>query len=306
LDLDTAIDKFLRAMRSERGNSEKTRMAYMSDISRFKGYLAENNLWNQLGDVRRIDHFHIRGFVASGFGKLAKTTINRRISSLRSLFSFLVREGILPRNPASNLKALKTEERIPRTLSVDETDRFFKGNETASKRDQAIFELIYSAGLRVGELTSLTMEDIDLENGWIRVTGKGDKQRHAIIGANAVQAMEAYLREQPPGAGENDHPRRAPLFLNSKGTALSSRSVRRILKTMLTRAGLESDASPHSFRHSFATHLLQSGADLRSIQELLGHSSLSTTQKYTRVDLGKLMEVYDKAHPRSGAGNESE
>jgi integrase/recombinase XerC len=266
----------------------------------FREYLTEKGLVDQLMDVGLMDHFHIRGFVASQFGKAAKTSINRRISALKSLFSYLVREGVIRVNPALNIKSLKTDSKMPGTLSVDEMDRFFKGNETSSKRDRAIFELLYSSGVRVGELASLRLEDIDLDNGWVRVLGKGAKERYAVLGAKAVGALEDYLEEsgrKPPKA--QGAPGREPLFLNSRGGALSDRSVRRILKTMLLKAGIETDASPHTFRRSFATHLLQSGADLRSIQELLGHSALSTTQRYTRVELGKLMEVYDRAHPRS-------
>jgi integrase/recombinase XerC len=181
-------------------------------------------------------------------------------------------------------------------------DRFFSRNTDMGKRDSAIFELLYSSGLRISELTGLKVQDIDLKSGWVRVLGKGSKERYVPVGSRAAHALVSYLpfREvlaaMQPGAGRSNR-----LFLNSRGRPLSSRSVRRILKAHLDTAGLTRDASPHTFRHSFASHLLQGGADLRSIQELLGHASLSTTQRYTRVDLGRLMEVYDRAHPRSGA-----
>jgi len=176
-----------------------------------------------------------------------------------------------------------------------------------NKRDKAIFELLYSSGLRVGELTSLKLHDLDLNNGWVRVFGKGSKERYVPVGSKAVKALEDYLlvRAMIEIRTGRLHSREV-LFINSRGGPLSSRSVRRILKSCLDTAGLARDVSPHTFRHSFATHMLHGGADLRSIQELLGHSSLSTTQRYTRVDLGRLMEVYDKSHPRSGVEKDEE
>jgi integrase/recombinase XerC len=180
-------------------------------------------------------------------------------------------------------------------------ERFFSRNSESFLRDRAIFELLYSSGLRVGELVSITLNDIDLKNGWVRVMGKGSKERYVPIGEKALKALEQYLVQRK--MIETANPMKAnngELFLNLKGGPLTDRSVRRILKALLLNAGILRDASPHCFRHSFATHLLQGGADLRSIQELLGHSNLSTTQRYTKVDLGKLMEVYDRSHPRSG------
>jgi len=186
-------------------------------------------------------------------------------------------------------------------------DRFFARNQDAMTRDLAIFELLYSSGLRVGELTSLDKDDVDLENGWVRVIGKGNKERYVPVGSRAVDALRAYLPLRATiAANDKIATEDRALFLNMRGGRLSSRSIGRILKANLHNAGIVRDASPHAFRHSFATHLLQGGADLRSIQELLGHSSLSTTQRYTKVDLGRLMEVYDKAHPRSGARKKPE
>lgn len=301
LKLKRAIEMFMEFLRVEKGYSKETLRAYGTDLEQFKDYLIDNGLIAQVEDVREIDQFHVRGFIASKFGKLAKTSINRRLSSIKSLFTFLVRQGVVVSNPAAAMKSLKTESRLPKAMSVDETDRFFSRNQDANNRDRAIFELLYSSGIRVSELTNITLDDMDIDNGWVRVMGKGSKERYAIIGAKAKEAMLAYLPER---ARVMDKRKLAsdtgPLFVNNRGTALTDRSVRRILKAMLNNAGLARDASPHTFRHSFATHLLRSGADLRSIQELLGHSALSTTQMYTSVDLGKLMEVYDKAHPRSG------
>ena len=187
-------------------------------------------------------------------------------------------------------------------LTPDEMDRFFTNNQSMQKRDMAIFELLYSSGLRVGELTSLKTQDLDLKNGWVRVLGKGNKERYVPVGSRALTAIKEYLpiRAALETTTGGLHAKGA-VFLNSRDGPLSSRSVRRILKTLLDSACLTRDASPHTFRHSFATHMLTGGADLRSIQELLGHASLSTTQRYTKVDIGRLMKVYDRSHPRSGA-----
>jgi integrase/recombinase XerC len=210
-------------------------------------------------------------------------------------------------SPGAAIRAPKRDKPLPKALSVDEMDRFFARNEYRGMRDSAIFELLYSSGLRVGELTSLDVEAVDLDNGWVRVIGKGNKERYVPVGSRAAEALREYLPLRAAIAAKDKvAAENRALFVNARGGRLSSRSIGRILKANLRTSGVVRDASPHSFRHSFATHLLQGGADLRSIQELLGHSSLSTTQRYTKVDLGRLMEVYDKAHPRSGARKTSE
>jgi integrase/recombinase XerC len=239
--------------------------------------------------------------VANRFAKIKKISIGRKLAALKTFFRFLVREGFIQNNPAVALRAPKLDKPLPRALSVDDVDRFFSRNQESPKRDLAIFELMYSSGLRVSELTSLQTGDIDIENGWVKVIGKGSKERYCPVGEKAIVALRAYLPERLMLL--NAHPNvrgMKALFLNNRGGPLSSRHVRRIMKSFLDGANLGRDASPHALRHSFATHLLQGGADLRSIQEMLGHSSLSTTQRYTKVDLGRLMEVYDKAHPHSG------
>ncbi len=205
-------------------------------------------------------------------------------------------------NPAANIRAPKTEKPLPKALTADEMSRFFSRNSKAGKRDLAIYELLYSSGLRVSELTSLKLQDLDLGNGWVRVIGKGNKERYVPVGSRATTALNEYLplRAVVEFRCKSIFNTEA-LFLNSRGGPLSSRSVARILKSSAVCAGLAKNVSPHAFRHSFATHMLYGGADLRSIQELLGHASLSTTQRYTKADLGKLMEVYDRSHPRSGA-----
>jgi integrase/recombinase XerC len=291
----------MRHLQQEKARSSETIRAYEADLEGFRLYMESTRNLEELERVDRIDQYHIRGFVADRFGKIRKISVGRKLSALNSFFRFLVREEVIPSNPAAGIRSPKKDKPLPKVFSVDEMARFFSAHEEMGKRDTAIFELLYSSGIRVGELTSIKVHDIDLKNGWVRVMGKGSKERYVPVGAKAVEALQAYLPQRAlvemksPTVRSNDI-----LFLNARGGALSSRSVRRILKKCLDAAGLARDASPHAFRHSFATHMLHGGADLRSIQELLGHASLSTTQRYTRADLGRLMEVYDKSHPRSG------
>lgn len=295
-----AVNLFSQYLRAEKMRSLETCRAYRGDLEDFQGFLGEVDP-GALTDIGRIDSLLIREFLADRFVYLKKESLARKVACIRSFFRFLVREGIVDTNPASTIRAPKRSRPLPRALSVDDMDRFFKRNSAMSKRDAAIFELLYSSGLRVGELASLKLNDIDLENGWVRVIGKGRKERYVPVGARAVDAVRQYISVR--GSVRRTIPERAytdKLFLNSHGGPLSPRSIRRILKVHLLNAGLSLDASPHSFRHSFATHMLHGGADLRSIQEMMGHASLSTTQRYTKVDLAKLMQVYDEAHPRSG------
>lgn len=302
MQFNEAVRVFVRHLETEKLRSHETVRAYKSDLRDFRSYLQRSGGSEQLEHVSHIDPFHVRGFVAHCFGKIKKETVGRKVTAIRTFFSFLVRERYVTSNPASHVKAPKPDKPLPRALSVDEMDRFFDRNQDMSPRDLAIFELLYSSGLRVGELTALKVEDIDLVNGWVKVMGKGRKERYVPVGDAALGAVKAYLpsravvETQTRGLLSN-----GALFLNCRGGPLSSRSVRRILKRYLDVAALARDASPHAFRHSFATHMLHGGADLRSIQELLGHAGLSTTQRYTKSDLGRLMTVYDRSHPRSGA-----
>ncbi len=299
MHFDEAVRRFLRHLESEKSRSKETVRAYLADLQDFRGHLAS---LDKLEDITEIDQFHVRGFLADRFGKIKKVSVGRKLSALRSFFRFLLREDVVSSNPAASIRAPKKERPLPRGLTVDEIDRFFSRNEGMSLRDRAVFELLYSSGLRVGELTSLSMTDLDLDNGWVRVIGKGNKERYVPLGSKAIHAVREYVASRAAGNPDlSANLITGPLFLNSRGGPLGQRTIRRILKRYLDSAGVTKDASPHGFRHSFATHLLQGGVDLRSIQELLGHSSLSTTQRYTRVDVAKLMEVYDKAHPRSGA-----
>ena len=299
MDFDSALGLFSRHLASEKGRSPETVRAYLADLAAFAQHLEAT--W-KIANVTQVDRLHVRGFLAEQFGRIKKVSVGRKLAAIRTFFRFLVRERLVAANPAAGIRAPKRDKPLPRALSVDDMDRFFSRNTGMGKRDSAIFELLYSSGLRISELTGLRVQDLDLKSGWVRVVGKGNKERYVPVGSRAAKALESYLPVREvlatiqPGMANSGR-----LFLNSRGGPLSSRSVRRILKAYLESAGLTRDASPHTFRHSFASHLLQGGADLRSIQELLGHTSLSTTQRYTRVDLGRLMEVYDRAHPRSGA-----
>ncbi len=299
MDFDEAVELFRRYLNTEKARSQETVRAYLADISDFREYLASREAPDH---PDHVDTFHVRGFLADKFSKISKSTAGRKLAALRTFFKFLLREGAVSHNPAAAIRAPKRGKPLPKALTVDQMDRFFSRNDDMIKRDAAIFELLYSSGLRVGELAALKVNDLDLDSGWARVLGKGNKERFVPVGSKAITALKEYLPLRAlleATSGSAAHKGR--LFLNSRGGSLSTRSIRRILKPYLDSAGLARDASPHTFRHSFATHLLHGGADLRSIQELLGHSSLSTTQRYTSVDLGRLMEVYDRAHPRSGA-----
>ncbi len=304
MNYDDACKRFLLHLDTERAASPETLRAYASDLQDFGEYLRSAE---GVTEVTFIDRFHVRGYLASRYGSIRNVTAGRKLAAIRSFCRFLVQEGVLAHNPASRVKTPKAEVALPRALSVDETERLFREPPGMGARDRAIFELLYSCGIRVGELVSLTRGDVDLDGGWVRVMGKGRKERMVPIGKPAIHAVERYLAARDAHDRERQgQVSEQPLFLNYRGGPLSSRSVRRILKPYLDKAGIQKQVSPHALRHSCATHLLQQGADLRSIQELLGHASLATTQRYTKLDLGRLMAVYDRSHPRSGARPEEE
>ena len=244
--------------------------------------------------MEKVDRLAIRRYLSFLHRKNKKSSIARKLSTLRSFFKYLVREQLIPSNPAKTVSTPKVEKFLPTTLTVDEAFRLMESPAKNKKlRDCAILELLYSSGLRVGELVGLNPNQLELDLGIVKVMGKGRKERIVPVGLKAVEALKAYLEERGALDGEG------PLFINSRGGRLTARSVGRLTKKYTQRSGIFRKISPHSLRHSFATHLLDAGADIREIQEMLGHASLSTTQRYTHLSLGKLMEVYDKAHPRS-------
>lgn len=293
--MEKLVERFLNHLRVERNASPHTVSAYAGDLSGFAEFLKKHSRDAPV-DVTAVDVLMLRRYLAQLHRDTRRSTMHRKLSALRSFFRFLVREGVAASNPAELVSSPRRERYLPQTLTVDEIFHLLDqnyGTGTLSLRDRAIFELLYSSGLRVSELTALDTWDVDLDQGLVRTLGKGRKERIIPVGRRARQAIADYLQRRG-GPVENQ-----PLFLNHRGGRLTSRSVERILKQWLIKAGILKKATPHALRHSFATHLLDGGADLRVIQELLGHASLSTTQKYTQVSVDRLLTVYDQAHPRS-------
>jgi len=281
-------DEFLSFLRSEQNVSTHTLRSYSRDLDDFLTFMDKN--------PQEMDNLDIRSFLASLYHKkLKKSSISRKLASIRSFFKFLHREGYVKQNPAKLVSSPRVPKELPRFLTIDEVFLLMEtpqGDAFKPARDKAILELLYSSGLRVSELTALDMGDLDIKESLIRAKGKGRKERILPIGLKAMEALQNYLPERM------SLKKKSPaLFLNNRGGRLSQRSVRRIMIHYSRLMNLTGKLSPHTLRHTFATHLLHEGADLRTIQELLGHSSLSTTQRYTHVDIGHLTEVYDKAHP---------
>lgn len=289
------VAAFLRHLATERNVSAHTVRAYGRDLAQFVGF-TEGALGRglKLGDV---DHLLIRGFLAHLHeAGLKKASSGRKLAALRSLFRYLNREGIIETNPARALLSPRLERRIPEYLEEAQVAGFLDvpGDGFAVKRDRAILELLYATGIRCGELVGLDVGEVDRAASMVRVVGKGNKERIVPFGAAARRALDVYWPERAARGVRDD-----ALFVNQKGGRLTDRSVRRLIARRVAQTASSQRISPHTLRHSFATHLLQRGADLRSIQELLGHSSLSTTQRYTHVDLRHILEIYAKSHPRA-------
>ena len=331
-----AIEKYLEYLRSVRNSSPHTVLNYGKDLQQFAVYLSPPG--ESIPALEKITHQIIREFVGHlhSLG-LQKSSIARELASLRSFFKYCVREGKLKDNPARLVPTPKLPKRIPSVLSAEEMNDFLnqlasgqKASETAEpasrrgaavrpakrsssadeglllKRDRALLEILYAAGLRVSELTGLNLADMDRHEKMLRVRGKGNKERIVPYGGKAQEALEAYwpVREQlllqtGPGKRRGGPAHNEAIFLNYTGRRLTQRSVGRIVKKYVRLANMDWDLHPHSLRHAFATHLLADGADLRAIQELLGHQSLTTTQKYTHASIRQLMDIYDKAHPHA-------
>ncbi len=300
--MEKAIAEFEKYLEVEKNFSPHTLKNYLVDLRQFQAYLEANRIDAGGGAEIRIEPAVIRAFLGSLYQKgIGKASISRKVASLRTFFRFLLRRGIVKFNPAEMVQAPRAEKRLPGFLSVDEIFAVLDGmfpDGVFGLRDKAILELLYSTGIRVSELTGLNSEDFDRERSLIRVRGKGKKERIVPVGGKAFSALHAYMgQKKTVAAGEFPE----PVFINRFGKRITERSIRRILDKYVVSSGLLKKLGPHSFRHSFATHMMEAGADLRSVQELLGHESLSTTQKYTSIGAGRLMEVYDKAHPRAGA-----
>ncbi len=315
--MKSAVGQFLKYLRSVRNASPNTLHSYEIDLNQFLAFLTPPE--TETPALVDVTHLMIREFLAHLHDlKLEKSSIARKLAAIRSFFKFAVREGMIVRNPARLVATPKLPKRIPPVLSAEDLNTFLegiiatpdsgKGTRSGSKdehhllvkRDRAILELLYASGLRVSELTGLNLVDVERKEQMLRVRGKGNKERIVPYGGKAEQALEAY------GPVREDILRRArshgdsqAVFLNHFGTRLTPRSVARIVKKYVRLINVNWDMHPHSLRHAFATHLLADGADLRAIQELLGHSSLSTTQRYTHSSIRQLLEVYDKAHPHA-------
>ena len=306
--MEQLITQFLEHLRYERNLSQHTLRNYESDLGQFLDFLAPANPYDgrrNLPAVADIDHLTIREWLATlHTAQKKKASVARKLAALRTFFQFLVREGLLELNPAKLVATPRLEKRLPKHLSVEEAIKFIETPDTETdlgKRDRAMLELMYATGVRVSELTTLNLADIDFQNKLIRVTGKRRKERILPFGDPAVEALRNYLdvRERFLLQAKITEREVEALFLNYQGTRITTRSVGRMVEKYIRICAGMHDISPHALRHSFATHLLDSGADLRDIQELLGHARLSTTQVYTHVSMEKLIEVYDKAHPKA-------
>jgi len=300
--MEREIRDFSQYLKVERGATGHTLRSYLSDLRQFSTFLgisAQSSIGSDaqaIQGLQGIDHLGIRFYLAELRRRgLKKSSLARKLAVLRSFFKYLRREGLVRANPASLVNIPRQEKPLPAFLTIDqaaalmesptEQDRFFM-------RDRAILETFYSTGIRLSELAGLNLEDIDLDSGLVRIRGKGKKERIVPIGSKAIEALKKYLEIR--GVQSNGQ----ALFLNRSGDRLTTRSVERVVKRYTNRMGLP-EVSPHGLRHSFATHLLEDGADLRAIQELLGHSSISTTQRYTHLNADQLMSIYDKTHPRA-------
>ncbi|MCM8784352.1 MAG: tyrosine recombinase XerC [Candidatus Omnitrophica bacterium] len=288
--MERYIDKFLNYLKIEKNYSEHTLINYTIDLKYFSSFVGEK-------PIEEINHLDIRRFLAELKTKnFSKKTVARRVSCLRSFFKFLVREGYIKNNPALGMRAPKLDKKLPLFLTVDEVAKLIESaeNDLSGLRDRAIMETIYSTGMRISELVGLDVEDIDFIGGAVKVRGKGKKERFVPIGDRALRAIKTYLESRFPVFKEHK-----AVFLNNRGRRITVRGVRLILDKYVRRTALREKISPHALRHSFATHLLERGADLRAVQELLGHANLSTTQIYTHVTAERLKAVYEKAHPRA-------
>ena len=300
--------RYLDHLAVERGLSDHTLKAYRRDLRRYVGFLERRGITDPAG----VDESAIRSYVASVSASThgdeerpyRATSVARMLSSVRSFHRFLLRDGVTTRDPATGVAQPKLPRQLPHPLSVDETRRLLEAPDPgtpAGLRDRAILELLYAAGLRISELTGLDVDDIDLEEGAVRVLGKGGKEREVPLGRFARDAVDDYLTRGRPSLASATS--RGALFLNTRGGRLTRQSGNRLLATHVGTAGIESRVTPHSLRHSFATHLLEGGADIRVVQELLGHASVATTQIYTLVTEEHLREVYYTSHPRARRGD---
>jgi integrase/recombinase XerC len=296
-ELARQIELYLAGLRRENA-SDNTVTAYASDLAQFLTYLSPPGL--EPPEPRALDLLVLREWLASLYrDQLSPVSIRRKLAAVRGLFAFMLREGVVAINIARLLRTPKAPQKLPEVMTAEQVNTLVDGvaMDTLERpfpaRDRAIFEFLYGCGVRVSELAGIDLDDIDRSEGWIRVRGKGRKERQVPLPGKAAEALERYLAQRLPAPSER------ALFLNHRGARITTRGISGIVKLYATALTGDPSVHPHSFRHAYATHLLADGADLRAIQELLGHARLSTTQKYTQVSLTDLMAVYDKAHPKA-------
>ncbi len=309
------VERFLRYLEVEKGASVHTRLAYSRDLAQFALFLRSTGRALKGGDVapEEVTEQDVTAYVSALHGRCTKSSVARKLSSIKSFFRYLVRKEIVDRNPADLVPSPKVERRLPTVLTVDEAATLVEAPQMAGKsgrsgldavrtvlRDRALLELLYSSGMRISELVGLNISDVDIDGGTVRVRGKRGKERICLVGSHAAAALRDYMDLERSGAGRDE-----PVFTGRTGARMTQRTVQRIVKKYTRSSGIAKDPTPHSLRHSFATHLLDRGVDLRTIQELLGHSNLSTTQRYTSVSMERLMDAYDRAHPRADLAKRS-
>jgi tyrosine recombinase XerC len=286
--MERFIEKFVRYLEIEKNYSKHTILNYSLDLNNFQEFLGE-------GAIENVDYLCVRKYLALLKEKhYTSRTISRKLSSLRSFFRFLNREGFLKQNPVSAISSPKLDKHLPVFMTEEEVSRLIEASipeNEAGQRDRAALEAFYSTGIRISELVGLNIDDVDFISGIVKVRGKGKKERIVPIGDQALSALRLYIEKRKKQSNI--------VFLNKNGQRITDRGIRKVVKKYILSAGIKQGVSPHTFRHSFATHLLNRGADLRTVQELLGHANLGTTQIYTHLTTDKLKSVYNKAHPRA-------
>ncbi|MDP2599691.1 MAG: tyrosine recombinase XerC [Deltaproteobacteria bacterium] len=301
--MQSVIDQFFQHLKVERHASVHTLKNYAGDLRQFSVFVDSHYPdVSRSGDdgLRKINPNLLRSFLSELFKDHGATSVARKLSTLRSFFDFAMRQHVLDNNPAKAVRSPKIPKKLPQFLTLDEVMALLgapKGDGSLTMRDKAILELFYASGLRLSELVALNSDQIDLANGMVRILGKGNKERMVPVGQKAIDAIKNYMEAR--GNLLNGKPDQKGVFLNKSGSRISARAVERLIEKYIKLTGIQKKVTPHVLRHTFATHLLNNGADMRGIQELLGHASLSTTQRYTHVELDKLMKVYDKTHPKA-------
>jgi len=294
--VEKAVAKFVRALH-ERNASAHTIKAYHADLAEFSAYVGPQG-WSD------IDHVLIRGYLSSLYERgLSKTSVARALAAIRSLYRWLAQEGVVQHNPAKLVATPKLPKKLPRVPTIEEVntvlDEQMPDSSAFAERDRAILELLYGCGIRNSELIGINLDDIRWSNEVVLVRGKGRKERYVPFGESAAEAVKAYLPRRQQVLGETRRTTERALLVNLRGSRLTTRSVGRIVKQIAVSKGLSPDVHPHTLRHAFGTHMLEEGADLRAIQEMLGHERLATTQRYTQLTVKHVMEVYDRTHPHA-------